>query len=90
MQRFLTSALFGVILISGTMTPTALRADDRKYHDSEHNDEHAWNSHEEKAYKSWAKENHRKYVNFSKLRQEDQRAYWNWRHNHPDADMKHR
>jgi hypothetical protein len=36
----------------------------------------------------WVRENHRKNQNFSKLREEDQQAYWRWRHDHSDAQLK--
>ena len=36
----------------------------------------------------WAKENHRKYQTFSKLRENDQQSYWGWRHEHSDALLK--
>jgi hypothetical protein len=89
MKRFLTAALFGAALIVPiAIAPAHLQADDRKYHDKEHNDDHAWNSHEDKAYRMWAKENHRKYVAFAKLKDEDQQAYWHWRHEHSDAVLK--
>jgi len=70
------------------MTTRPLLADDRTYHDKGHNDDHAWNAHEDKAYRIWAKENHRKYVDFAKLRAEDQESYWAWRHEHSDAVLK--
>ena len=91
MHRFLNAALLGAALITPlAIAPTALRADDRdrkerSYHDAKHNDEHVWNSHEDKAYRMWAKENHRKYQDFAKLRAEDQESYWGWRHDHSDA-----
>ena len=34
----------------------AIEGEDHKYHDKGHNDEHAWNNHEDKAYRIWAKE----------------------------------
>src|ERR1700681_2509413 len=42
----------------------------------QHNDDHQWNSHEDQAYRAYAKENHRKYSNFAKLKDNDQQAYW--------------
>ena len=36
----------------------------------------------------YAKQNHRKYSNFSKLPDNDQQAYWGWRHEHSDAVLK--
>jgi hypothetical protein len=92
MSRFLHTALLGVALLAPlTLSTTALRADERKpvrYHDAQHNDDHEWNNREDRAYRMWAKENHRKYRTFAKLKEEDQRAYWDWRHQHSDAVLK--
>jgi hypothetical protein len=86
-KRLLSTTLLSAALMI-TVVPAGLLAADQKYHDKEHNDDHSWNSHEDKAYRMWAKENHRKYVAFSKLKDEDQQAYWGWRHNHSDAVLK--
>jgi hypothetical protein len=91
MPRFLNATLLGVALII-TMAPSALPADDHKtarsYHDKQHNDDHEWNGQEDKAYRMWAKESHRKPAEFSKLKDNDQQAYWGWRHEHSDALLK--
>jgi hypothetical protein len=86
---FLTAAL----VVPVAIVPASLLAQDHKeaarnYHDKQHNDDHEWNSHEDKAYRMWAKENHRKYTDFGKLREDDQQAYWGWRHEHSDALLK--
>jgi len=74
------------------MAPTALRAEPQKtvrtYHDKQHNDDHAWNSNEDHAYRAWGKENHRRYKSFSTLNENDQQTYWNWRHEHSDTLLK--
>ena len=93
MSRFLNAAWLGAALIVPiALTPTMLRAEDHKpaqsYHDKQHNDDHEWNSHEDQAYRIYAKENHRKYNTFSKLKDNDQQAYWGWRHDHSDALLK--
>ncbi len=31
--------------------------------------------------------NHRKYTTFSRLNDNDQQAYWGWRHEHSDAQL---
>lgn len=80
--------LGGLFLGSLTTLPTVLRADDHKYHDAAHNDDHVWNDHEDRAYRIWLKETHRKHRDFDKLNAEDQRAYWGWRHEHSDAVLK--
>jgi hypothetical protein len=93
MPRFWNVALIGAALIVPiALTPTALRAEDQKntrsYHDAQHNDDHQWNSHEDRAYGMWIKENHRKKTTFVKLKANDQQAYWGWRHEHSDALLK--
>ena len=93
MLRFLNAALLGAALtIPVAMAPTALLAQDNKgarsYHDKQHNDDHQWNNHEDQAYRTYAKQNHRKYHNFSTLNENDQQAYWGWRHEHSDALLK--
>jgi hypothetical protein len=89
MPRFLNAALLGAaLLVPMAMAPTALRAEDkpaRTYHDKQHNDDHEWNSHEDQAYRLYAKENHRKYRDFARINENDQQAYWGWRHEHSDA-----
>jgi len=89
MPRFLNAALLAAALITPmAIVPTALRADDRTYHDKQHNDDHHWDNHEDRAYRVYVKENHRKYRDFSRLKEEDQQAYWGWRHEHSDAQLK--
>jgi Ni/Co efflux regulator RcnB len=93
MLRFVNAALLGAaLIIPVALAPTALRAQDHKdarsYHDKDHNDDHQWNSHEDKAYRMYAKQNHRKYRDFSRLNENDQQAYWGWRHDHSDALLK--
>ena len=84
----MTALMSATLIIPVALTPTQLMAQDRTYHDKAHNDDHQWNSHEDKAYRMWAKENHRKYVPFAKLKEEDQQSYWGWRHDHSDAALK--
>jgi hypothetical protein len=92
MPRFWKAAFLGAALIVPiTMTSTGLRAEDHKdarYHDKRHNDDHEWNAHEDQAYRIWAKENHRKYKEFAKLKEDDRQAYWGWRHDHSDSLLK--
>ena len=96
-----TALLTGTLIGTIAVAPTALRADDhhddhhhddhhhddhaRVYHDRGHNDDHHWDAHEDRAYRIWARENHRPYEDFNRLRDEDRQAYWAWRHEHSDA-----
>jgi hypothetical protein len=93
MKRFWNTAFLAAALMAPiALAPTTLRAQDQKaartYHDKRHNDDHEWNSREDQAYKVYTQENHRKSVEFSKLNNRDQQAYWGWRHEHSDALLK--
>jgi hypothetical protein len=93
MPRFWNAALLcAALTVPIAIAPTALFADDhstaRKYHDKKNNDDHEWNNHEDQAYRVYVKENHRKYKDFSKLHDNDQQAYWGWRHEHSDSLLK--
>jgi hypothetical protein len=89
MPRFLNAVMLGTALIAPVvLAPNALLADDHKYHDQKHNDEHEWNAHEDRAYRMYVKENHHKYRDFAKLKEEDRQNYWAWRHEHSDAVLK--
>jgi hypothetical protein len=93
MPRFLNAALLSAaFIVPIAIAPTMLRAEDQKtvrtYHDAQHNDDHQWNAHEDRAYRMYGKENHRKYRSFSTLNENDQQAYWGWRHEHSDARLK--
>jgi hypothetical protein len=94
LQRCLNAALLSAALVVPValtpfvLMPTVLKADDRSFHDQGHNDDHVWNDHEDKAYRIWVKDNHRKYKDFAKLNAEDQNSYWSWRHEHSDALLK--
>jgi basic membrane lipoprotein Med (substrate-binding protein (PBP1-ABC) superfamily) len=93
MSRFWNKALLCAALVAPiAFVPSALWAADQKakivYHDKNKNDDHEWNKNEDQAYRAYAKENHRKYSDFSKLNDNDQQAYWGWRHEHSDALLK--
>ena len=60
----------------------------RSYHDKDHNDDHQWNTHEDRAYRMYVKENHHRYREFAKINENDRQAYWGWRHEHSDAVLK--
>jgi len=60
----------------------------RRYQDARHHDEHAWNDHEDQAYRMWLRERHRRYNDFDRLNSRDQQSYWDWRHDHSDAQLR--
>lgn len=52
------------------------------YRDDRHKDTHEWNGDEDKQYRVYLQEHHRKYRDFNRLAKKDQDAYWDWRHQH--------
>lgn len=94
---FLSAALSASIV---TLPGTAMGQDEhrneerreahnaRHYQDARHHDEHNWNDHEDRAYRMWLEERHRRYNDFDRLRERDRQAYWDWRHDHSDAQLK--
>jgi hypothetical protein len=89
-SRFVKAALLSAALIApiAIMPATLLAQKVVIYHDKAHNDDHQWNDHEDRAYRMWVKEGHRKNTDFARLRASDQQAYWGWRHEHSDAILK--
>ncbi len=84
-QNVLNAAVFGALLFGQmTIIPTAVRAEEHRYHDRDRHDDHVWNDREDRAYRMWLKETHRKHRDFDRLREEDRQAYWAWRHEHSD------
>src|ERR1700739_588996 len=51
-----------------------------------HKDYHNWDDHEDRPYRGYLEERHRDYRPLAELKQKEQRAYWSWRHSHPDRD----
>ncbi|MFZ1011332.1 MAG: hypothetical protein WAN65_31130 [Candidatus Sulfotelmatobacter sp.] len=91
MPRFLNAALLGAALVVSTAIAPAMllaESDSVTYHDKAHNDDHEWNGQEQKAYGAYQKQYHQKDNDFSKQSPKNQQAYWNWRHQHSDADLK--
>ncbi|MGC1618836.1 MAG: hypothetical protein WA765_10145 [Candidatus Acidiferrum sp.] len=72
----LSAAMLAPMLTSGC----AARV---RYYDSYHNDYHRWDGGEEQSYRVWLGERHYEYRDFKKLNNDQQRDYWNWRHDHP-------
>lgn len=64
--------------------------DQRRVYDREHKDFHNWDDREDHSFRIYLGERHREYRPFAKLKVKEQRAYWNWRHDHPDHDRDER
>ena len=92
MHRGYRYLLGGFILTAALVAPAARNAAAKpqevgvRYYDRDHRDYHNWDDREDRSYRVYLGERHREYHPFAEIRVGDQRAYWKWRHNHPDHD----
>ena len=86
MHRVLGRLLLGMALV----TPVTLQADHevkvkvKRYYDRDAKDWHEWNEREERAYRRYLEEKHMERADWARLRREQQREYWLWRHRNND------
>jgi hypothetical protein len=102
--RFFFSALFlTAVLAAPSAMNAASRPQDNgrqeehhrdeghtRMYDRDHKDYHNWDDNEDRSYRVYLGERHREYHPFVELKVKEQRAYWNWRHSHPDHDRNDR
>ena len=76
------------LLLTGTLlTPiVGLAEEHRRYYDRDRRDWHEWNANENRAYRHWLMEERRErqFREYRRLRAQQQRDYWRWRHEHND------
>ena len=60
--------------------------DRNRVYDRDHKDYHNWDDSEDRVYRQYLVERHRAYRPFAEVKVKEQRAYWSWRHSHPDHD----
>lgn len=64
--------------------------EERRVYDPYHKDYHKWDQREDETYRRWLDTRHAGYVDYEHLKHKDQRAYWNWRHEHEEHEhMEH-
>jgi hypothetical protein len=89
MRRYLNVLLMGAMLTVPIATvANAQRHNAQRYYDSGRRDYHEWNDNEDRAYRHWLQERHKKYRDWKHASKADQRAYWRWRHDHPQNDWR--
>ncbi len=86
LNRYLGSLLLAAAVVAPTLVVRTAQAQDVnvRVYDRDHHDYHNWDDHENLAYRRYLEENHREYRDYNRQNRRDQRAYWNWRHGHPD------
>jgi hypothetical protein len=80
--------ILSAFVVGAALTaPVAVGADDphdKRYYDRAGRDYHIWNDQEDRAYRVYLGEQHREYREFETANITQQRAYFRWRHQHPD------
>lgn len=69
------------MLLAAPVTFTACTT--RQVYDPYHNDSHRWDRAEERRYEQWETETHRSHMAFDRRSSDEQRAYFDWRHQQP-------
>jgi hypothetical protein len=88
-MSLLISAAFATLAISAGPVHAQVRDERRppqepRYYDNVNRDYHSWNNEEDRHYRDFLNDHHRKYKAFSRLSKKQQREYWQWRHDHED------
>jgi hypothetical protein len=84
---YLTSVIRGVPLAAAMLVSAGFAtacAPTRNVYDSSYNDNHRWDRREDAAYRRWEAEQHLRHIAYEQRVVDEQRAYWTWRHEHPD------
>jgi hypothetical protein len=81
-KRILSSTFLAAsLLIAVANTGCAGRV---RIYDDYHSDWHTWDHNEDVVYRSYWTERHEPYRDYNKLNKDEQKDYWNWRHDHAD------
>lgn len=67
-----------MLILSGCAAHAEFRVYDPYYADY-----HVWGADEAVYYNRWIAASHHPYVEYRKLKPDEQRAYWSWRHAQP-------
>jgi hypothetical protein len=81
-RRFFSVMLAGVAMASPLMLGGCAEHATVRVYDPYYSDYHVWDNGEVVYYRQWINETHRPYVEYKRLPEKDQHAYWDWRHSH--------
>jgi hypothetical protein len=76
------SAFLGAVFLT-TLAGSGCAGRVRVY-DEYHSDYHDWNHDEDVRYRAYLSDRHEPYRDYNKLSKDQQKDYWNYRHDHPD------
>ena len=75
----LITTLGGVVLVPATASAQGVEL---RFYDRSHRDHHRWDRDEDRRYRAYLAERHRRYLAFQRASRQRQREYWRWRHEH--------
>jgi len=89
-RRFITSLFLAAVLtvpvsVMAAAAPQTASVQVRVY-DKDHKDYHNWDDNEDRAYRGYLTDQHITYRAYDKQSSKTQKAYWNYRHSHPDGN----
>ncbi len=88
-SRFLSSCVLAAALASSALGTACYHHHYYRVYDPYYSDYHVWNDEEIGYYHQWAREYHRDPDrDFRRLRPEEQKEYWTWRHSRGDHDRQ--
>ena len=76
--------LSAAIAAGGSVVLAGTPQEHVRVYDPGHKDYHNWDDREDHAYRRYLKDRHEEYRAYAKLKEKQQREYWEWRHSHPD------
>jgi hypothetical protein len=80
---FLSAAFVTPLAITANAAPQSVSV---RVYDRDHKDYHNWDDRESRSYETFRGEHPKYNATYRRARRKQQRAYWNWRHEHPDHD----
>jgi len=83
-SRCISSLLLSAVLAAPLITAGCAVHGTYRTYDPYYHDYHRWDDHEAVYYHQWVVENHKPDRDYRKLNHDEQKQYWEWRHNHPD------
>ena len=81
-RKSISALTFAVALGGSVFMPAMASAQEHRVYDKSHKDYHDWNTDEDRYYRQYLNEHHRKYHEFQHMSKKQQKDYWRWRHDH--------
>ena len=80
--RYLGSLMLSVAVVASMGTLGCASRTRVRVYDPYRSDYHRWDRHETVYYNQWVVEGHRENREYNRLNKDEQRQYWEWRHQH--------